>query len=80
MKKKALVIVYVAVGVITCLITYSFLTTPSNVVNKGETEKLMLYRQYEEDVEPNLTWRSISNNSELLEYESNFNEWLKTKE
>jgi hypothetical protein len=79
MKKKALF--YLVVGVVVFILTSNWLSGSfePNTGNKGETERLELYREYEEETNPTLTWHSISNNSELVEYEENVKKWLEEK-
>ena len=79
MKKKALF--YLVVGVVVFILTSNWLSGSfePNVGNKGETEQLELYKEYEEETNPTLTWHSISNNSELVEYQKNVEDWLNEK-
>jgi hypothetical protein len=78
MKKK---IIYALVGVVVCLLTFNWLSGSfePNTGNKGETERLELYREYEEETNPTITFHTISNQEELVEYEKNFEEWLEEK-
>lgn len=69
------------VAIVTCLVTLFLLNTYAGVevVNKGETEKLMLYEQFEEDTNATTTFHQISNQQEYVTYMSDFEEWLDKK-
>ena len=79
MKKKAF---YLVVAIVVCLMTFNYLEGSfenGNNSELNETERLMLYEQYEEETNAAIAFHQISNQQEYVAYMSDFEEWLDKK-